>query len=206
MGTRNNDTSSHFSTDGRKRLSETTREGLKWVHKAMIVAATPNTKKHKALLQRWFTDANTKDEDYAAIALTLNEGLKKIATRIASTFLLFTDMPMNCGLADKANVNAFVFSNEKIDVIYVEAAFFSNADMFKDLKNWIRIVVHKLSHREAKSKDHRYRHHDAGLKPDADDAKFTAAQALNNADSWAMFCMDCAGRMSSGDYAKVQVA
>jgi hypothetical protein len=63
-----------------------------------------------------------------------------------------------------------------------------------------------LSHREAKTKDHRYRHHDAGLKPDAGDAKFTAAQALNNADSWAMFCMDCAGRMSSGDYAKVQVA
>lgn len=206
IGTRINDSSSHFSTDDRKHLSEATREGLKWVHKAMIVAATPNTKKHQALLQRWFADANTKDEDYAAIGLTLNEGLKKIATRIASTFLLFTDMPMNRGLADKANVNAFVFSNEKIDVIYVEAAFFSNADMFKDLKNWTRIVVHELSHREAKTKDHRYRHHDAGLKPDAGDAKFTAAQALNNADSWAMFCMDCAGRMGSGDYAKVQVA
>jgi allantoicase len=98
-----------------------------------------------------------------------------------------------------------VFGNEKIDVIYVEAAFFSDRDMFKDLKNWTRIVVHELSHREAKTEDHRYRHNRAGLKPDAGDARFTAAKAIANADSWAMFCMDCAGEMASGDYAKVKV-
>lgn len=205
LGNRVNDGSSHFSQDDRKHLSDATKEGLKWVQKAMIVAADPSKKSHKALIKRWFTDANTKDEEYAAIASTLNEGLKKIAARISSTFLLFTDMPMNRGVPEKANVNAFVFNNEKVDVIYVEAAFFSSRDMFKDLKNWTRIAVHELSHREVKTKDHRYRHHDAGLKPDAGDAKFNAALALANADSWAMFCMDCAGYMSSGDYAKVKV-
>lgn len=119
--------------------------------------------------------------------------------------MLFTDMPISRDDPAKKNVTAFVFSNEKIDVIYVEAAFFSDKDLFKDLKNWTRIVIHELSHREVKTGDHRYCHHAAGLKPDALDTKFNAEKALANADSWAMFCMDCAGQMSSGDYAKVKV-
>ena len=201
-----NDTSSRFSTNDRKHLSQATQNGLKWVHKAMLVAAEPDKKKHKAILQRWFADSKTTDEELKIAAAALNDGLKKISTCIISTFLLFTDMPLNRGKADKANVNAFVFSGEKIDVIYVEAAFFGDGDMFKDLKNWTRIVVHEISHRMVKTDDHRYRHHSKGLKPDADDATFNAAKALANADSWAMFCMDCAGEMSKSDYEKVKVS
>ena len=201
-----NDTTSRFSTTDRKHLSQATQNGLKWVHKAMLVAAEPEKKKHKAILQRWFADTKTTDEELKAAAAALNDGLKKISTCIKSTFLLFTDMPLNRGAADKANVNAFVFSGEKIDVIYVEAAFFSDRDLFKDLKNWTRIVVHEISHRMVKTDDHRYRHHSKGLKPDADDATFNAAKALTNADSWAMFCMDCAGEMGKSDYEKVKVS
>jgi hypothetical protein len=115
-----------------------------------------------------------------------------------------TDMPKDRSDAEAANTNAFVFSSEKIDVIYVERAFFSDGDTWKDLKNWTRIVVHELSHRDAKTEDHRYRHHASGLKPDA--ADFSHAKAINNADSWAIFCMDCAGRMTKADYKKVKVA
>lgn len=57
----------------------------------------------------------------------------------------------------------------------------------------------------SREQDHRYRHNACGLKPDAGDPRFTAAHALVNADSWAMFCMDCAGEMIKGDYTKVQV-
>jgi hypothetical protein len=199
------DASSHFSFDDRKRLSQATQHGLKWVHKAMAVAASPN-KNNIAIVRRWFADKNSTDEDMKAAAAALNDGLKKIAAVIKSTFLLITDMPLDRGNPAKASTNAFVFSGEKIDVIYVEAAFFSKLDMFKDLKNWTRIVVHELSHRACKTDDHRYRHHPSGLKPDAGDAKFNAAKALANADSRAMFCMDCAGQMVSGDYAKVKVA
>jgi hypothetical protein len=76
---------------------------------------------------------------------------------------------------------------------------------FKDLTNWTRIVVHELSHREAKTDDHCYRHNPADLKPDSGDANFSAEKALDNADSWALFCMDCAGEMTGGDYVKVKV-
>lgn len=205
ISTRLNDDTSHFSADDRKHLSEATQYGLNWVKKAMIVAASPEKKKHAEILKRWFSDSNSKDEDITAAAATLNAGLKKIAERIKSTFLLITDMPLDRSNAATANVNAFVFSDEKIDVIYVEPAFFSNRDMFKGAKNWTRIIVHELSHRVAKTKDHRYRHHSAGLKPDSGDANFTAAKALDNADSWAMFCMDCAGQMVDSDYTKVKV-
>ena len=203
IATRLNDETSHFSTSDRKHLSEATQEGLKWVHKAMLVAASPTTKKNKEILRRWFADADTTDEQLNAAAEILNTGLKKISTVIKSTFLLFVDMPMDRTAA--ANTNAYVFSDEKISVVYIEAAFFGKEDTWKDLKNWTRIVVHELTHREAKTKDHRYRHHAKGLKPDAGDATFNAAKALENADSWAIFCMDCAGRMTKGDYTKVKV-
>ena len=199
------DTSEHFSSDDRKHLSQATQTGLKWVHKAMIVAASPDKKKHMEKIKRWFADSNSTDEQMLASAAALNDGLKKISVRINSSLMLFTDMPIGRNDPSEKSTNAMVFSSEKIDAIYVEAAFFSNKDMFKDLKNWTRIVVHELSHREVKTDDHRYRHHVSGLKPDSGDANFTAAKALNNADSWAMFCMDCAGEMSSGDYTKVKV-
>jgi hypothetical protein len=206
IGTRLNDESSHFSVDDRKHLSQATQNGLKWVQKAMAVSANPNKKGNLDIVRRWFADENSTDEDMKAAAATLNAGLKKIAGVIKSTFLLITDMPLDRGNPAKASTNAFVFSGEKIDVIYVEAAFFSNADMFKDLKNWTRIVVHELSHRACKTDDHRYRHNKAGLKPSAADVNFTAAKALDNADSWAMFCMDCSGEMVPGDYVKVKVS
>jgi hypothetical protein len=206
ISARLNDKTAHFSMEDRKHLSEATQHGLKWVHKAMEVAGSPKKKKNMDILKRWFADSTSTDADMVKAAATLNAGLKKIVACIRSTFMLIVDMPLARGDAAKANVNAFVFSDEKIDVIYVEPAFFSNRDMFKGLTNWTRIVVHELSHREVKTKDHRYRHHSAGLKPDVGDANFNAEKALNNADSWAMFCMDCAGQMTEADYAKVKVA
>ncbi len=205
IGARLNDASSHFSVDDRKHLSQATQHGLKWVHKALLVSASPDKAKNMTIIKRWFADANSTDQDMKNAAATLNAGLKKIAACIKSSFVLIADMPLDRSNPATANVNAFVFSSEKIDIIYVEPAFFSNRDMFKDLKNWTRIVVHELSHRTVKTKDHRYRHHASGLKPDAGDTNFTAAKALDNADSWAMFCMDCAGQMIDSDYTKVKV-
>lgn len=206
IGARLNDTSQHFNAEDRKHLSQATANGLKWVHKAMIVAASPDKDKHMKIIRRWFADANSTDEQMKAAAATLNDGLKKISACIKSTFLLISDMPKDRSDPESQSTNAFVFSSEKVDIIYVEPAFFGKGDMFRDLKNWTRIIVHELSHREMKTQDHRYRHHSAGLKPDAGDAKFTAAKALDNADSWAMFCMDCSGEMVKSDYKKVQVS
>ncbi|QMW21785.1 M35 family metallo-endopeptidase [Sandaracinobacteroides saxicola] len=201
--TRLNDSSERFGAGDRKHLSQATQEGLKWIHKAMIVAADPKTEKHKKILKRWFADPDTTDEQLAAAAATINEGLKKMSATIKSSFLLMTDMPKDRSDAGSANTNAFVFKDEAVSVIYIERAFFGTSDTWKDLKNWTRIVVHELTHRDAKTEDHRYRHHGDGLKPNK--TTFTHAKAITNADSWAIFCMDCAGKMTSSDYKKVKV-
>ncbi len=200
-----NDGSAHFSVEDRKHLAQATQTGLAWLQKAMVVASSPKKAAHMVILKRWFADANSKDADMETAAAALKAGLKKIAACIKSNFVLICDMPLDRGNAARANVNAFVFSGEAINAIYVEPAFFSKRDMFKDLKNWTRIVVHELSHRMVKTKDHRYRHHASGLKPDTADAKFTAAHALDNADSWALFCMDCAGQLVEADYKRLKV-
>jgi len=206
IGSRLDDKTSHFSSDDRGHLSNATQNGLKWVQKAMLVSGDPAKKANLDIVRRWFADENSTDDDMKAAAATLNDGLKKIAAVIKSTFLLFTDMPKDRGDPNEAATNAYVFNADKIDVVYVEAAFFSTNDMFKDLKNWTRIVVHELSHRCCNTADNRYRHHVKGLKPRAADPLFNAAKALANADSWAMFCMDCSGEMVPGDYVKVKVS
>jgi hypothetical protein len=198
-----NDENTRFGSSDRKHLSDATQHGLKWIHKAMLVAGAPDKAKNKAILKRWFADANTTAEDLNKAAETLCKGLLKMSVTIKSTFLLMTDMPMDRNNAEEADTNAFVFKDEHISVIYVERAFFRNTDTWKDLKNWTRIVVHELSHRDAKTEDHRYRHNPAGLKPSV--ANFSHAKAINNADSWAIFCMDCAGEMTSVDYKNVKV-
>lgn len=200
-----NDESEHFSSDDRKHLSQATQAGLRWIQKAMIVCGDPTKKKHMEILKRWFADSTSTEEDMKAAATKLNDGLKTMAGTIRSNFLLIADMPKDRGTDDAKSTNAFVFGGEKIDVIYVEGAFFGKNDTFKGLKNWTRIIVHELSHRGPKTDDNRYRHHASGLKPDSADPNFNAAKALNNADSWAMFCMDCAGEMTKGDYTKVKV-
>jgi hypothetical protein len=58
--------------------------------------------------------------------------------------------------------------------------------------NWARIVVHELTHREVKTKDHAYEHQ--GINP----RKLGADKALENAGSWAWFCADCAGALTDG--------
>ena len=203
IATRLNDQTSRFSVTDRKHLSQATQEGLKWIHKGMIVSGAPDKPRHKEILKRWFADETTTDEDLKKAAGTVNAGLKKMSNSIKSTLLLITDMPKDRGTVDAAKTNAFVFMDEKVDVIYIEGAFFSKLDTWKGLKNWTRIVVHELSHRDAKTEDHRYRHNPAGLKPDS--STFSAAKALNNADTWAIFCMDCAGEMTKNDYKKVKV-
>ncbi|RYF75966.1 MAG: hypothetical protein EOO29_23245, partial [Comamonadaceae bacterium] len=72
-----------------------------------------------------------------------------------------------------------------------------NRNTLTGLTNWARIVVHELTHREVKTADHAYEHQ--GMSP----KKLSAAKALENADSWAWFCADCAGALTD---AQIQTA
>ncbi|MCK9608370.1 MAG: M35 family metallo-endopeptidase [Methylomonas sp.] len=186
-----NDRNERFSLEQRKHISHASQEGLKWVHKAMAVAGNPKKDKNFAIVARWFADSSSKDEDVIAAASTLNAGLKKIAAKLKSGQLIYTDSVSERGTTENQGTEAFVWG-DPMDVVYIEEEFFGTSNTLTGLTNWARIVVHELTHREVKTKDHAYEHQ--GINP----KKLSAAKAIENADSWAWFCADCAGALTAG--------
>jgi hypothetical protein len=186
-----NDRNERFSAEQRKDLSNASQEALKWVHKAMLVASSPKNAKNFARIARWFADGASKDEDVVAAAGILNAGLKKIASKLKSGHLIYVDSVSERGTPENAGVEAFVWGDQ-LDVVYIEDEFFGSRNTLTGLTNWARIVVHELTHREVRTKDHAYEHQ--GINP----RKLTSAKAIENADSWAWFCADCAGALTEG--------
>lgn len=83
------------------------------------------------------------------------------------------------------------------EVIYIESGFFAKkgSNTLYGLKNWARILVHELSHREVRTVDKFYSWE--GLRPDA--GSFPMIDCIFNADSWAFFCVDAAGALSTSE-------
>lgn len=189
--TKLNDKDERFAEERRKHLANASQEALKWVHKAMLVATSPKSSKNATRIARWFADDTSKEEDMVAVASTLNNGLKKIAVKLRSGHLIYTDSVSERGTSENVGVEAFVWG-DALDVVYIEKEFFGNRNTLTGLTNWARIVVHELTHRELNTEDHAYEHQ--GINP----KKLTAAKAIENADSWAWFCADCAGALTDG--------
>jgi hypothetical protein len=184
-----NDRVERFTVQHRKDLKDASQEGLKWVQKAMTVVGNAKKKANFALIARWFADNASKDEDIVNAAATLNAGLKKIAFKLKSGRLIYTDSVSERGTPENVGTEAFVWG-DSLDVVYIEEEFFGARNTLTGLTNWARIVVHELTHREVGTKDHAYEHQ--GMNP----KKLTAAKAIENADSWAWFCADCAGALT----------
>ncbi|UGB39147.1 M35 family metallo-endopeptidase [Frateuria soli] len=180
-----------FADERRKHLANASQEALKWVHKAMLVTSGTGKSGNFELVARWFADGASKDKDVLDAAATLAKGLKKIATTLKSGRLIYCDSVSERGSPELDGVEAFVWG-DPLDVVYIEEEFFGNRNTLQGLTNWARIVVHELTHRDIKTKDHAYEHQ--GINP----IKLTAAKAIENADSWAWFCADCAGALTSG--------
>lgn len=200
------DGNEHFSKDQRKHISDATQRGLAWVHKAQIVLDDVTDKSSGLkLLRRWFADQDTTDGQLRTFATILKTGLKKIAPKLSSGALIVTDfVPIrhspDAGDKGFVGANAFVWADTR-DVVYVEQGFFTkdaSAVFQKDARHWARVVVHEMTHREAKTEDKRYGW--KGVKPDK--ASFPSADAMVNADSWALFVADAAGAMTNTDRAR----
>ena len=185
------DKGDRFTLEQRKHLGNASQEGLKWVHKAMSVSSSPKKKANFELVARWFADRNSKDADVLAVAEKLNAGLKKLSSKLKSGRLIYTDSVSERGTTANQSTEAFVWG-DPLDVVYIEEEFFGSRNTLTGLTNWARIVVHELTHRELKTEDHAYEHQ--GINPN----KLTAAKAVENADSWAWFCADCAGALTEG--------
>jgi hypothetical protein len=101
---------------------------------------------------------------------------------------LVDDLRKKLSKADRAGTNEAV---SLLGGAGIEEEFFGTRNTLTGLQNWARIVIHELTHRELKTADHAYEHQ--GINP----KKLTAAKAIENADSWAWFCADCAGALTA---------
>jgi hypothetical protein len=72
-------------------------------------------------------------------------------------------------------------------------------NVLKGSRNWARIIVHELTHLVHGTEDvnkGQARYAWYGIGPHAG---FTGADAIRNADSWAFFCLDCAGMLTAAE-------
>jgi hypothetical protein len=196
----------HFSSEERKHMSDATQRGLAWTLKAQVVLDDVKDKsKGLRLLKRWFADEDATDEQMRNFAATLKAGLKKIATKMSAGSLIVTDFTPIRHSADADDVgfaaaNAFVWADKR-DIVYIEKGFFTkdaSAVFQKDSRHWARVMVHEMAHREGKTDDVRYGW--KGVRPVK--GTFSSAQAMSNADSWALFVADAAGAMTKTDLAR----
>lgn len=200
-----------FSQRDKQDLAFTAQQALAWCQKTDMVLAearSGNNETAITLVRRWFADPQTDEKELKQTISILSTGFKKILALLNKGRLILTDwVPLRnaTGRIDQnwLNAEAFTFPEpgEGLDVVYIEQAFFSGfaASVLHGPKNWVRILVHELSHMASGTTDVnlgfvRYAHR--GIGPHAG---FPGRAAAQNADNWAFFCADCAGELTHGE-------
>lgn len=198
------DVNEYHSTKEMRDLQAASQKAIAWAQKAAAVCGGGQTSKQaKALISRWFLDEDhQKDEDIDKIRKQLCTGFGKISSAAGSGRMVLTDNPKYRGTQHE-NSEAFVItSGERLNVIYIEKAFFNSNNTLTGMKNWARIIVHELSHSQLNTDDvkipgdthARYSWHPKGIR--ARKANYHTDLAITNADNWAFFCADAAGELT----------
>ena len=196
------DKDEQFGPDRRKALGEATITSLAWCQRtnmALAEAAADPACPAMEKVKRWFSSSVTTEEDLQQMVGDLQAGFKKVTATLNSSQLIFTDMPSIRGATsgddyDLLTAYAFVFAGrwEKLPIVYIENAFFGpHRSPLPDRTLWALTVVHEITHIDCSTKDHRY--DNAGLKCGP---VFDPDRAVENADSWAYFCADCANALT----------
>lgn len=209
----------HFSSDDKKHLAAATRHALAWCQKtiAVLALAGKSGKKSKkadaadVLVERWFGGGTVTATDMATYVANLHLGFKKIIAMLNKGHFVLTDWaPFRSSTAadeiQLRNAEAFTFRNryEGMDVVYIESNYFTKnpGNVLNGLNNWIRILVHELTHLVCGTEDivnGQARYAWYGIGPHAG---YPGSQAVRNADNWAFFAADCAGALSAPERAK----
>lgn len=192
-----------YSQSERKIMCAALSVAHKWASDASIkLASSENTETRDALIADWFGDEDTTATQIAAAAQKLQAGFNTVAQRCMTNKLVFSDEPIDRkggGWKDWA----FIYTSERLDVIYLQGAFLKAGNSGKTWKCALTII-HELTHIALNTYDYQY--DDSGLKPGKDKhsaekpgEKFNHENALKNADSWAYFAADLAGALSNND-------
>jgi hypothetical protein len=161
----------------------------------------------RALVRRWFAEAEASEAAVDMVVATLARGFKDIVASLNRGRFVITDwVPLRAastGLeAEFLRTEAFAFRSrsEGMDVVYVEGAFFDDVagNVLRGQANWTRILVHELSHLVCGThdvNDGQSRYAWSGIGPHAG---YPSGETIRNADNWAFFAADCAGALAAG--------
>ena len=209
----------HFDVRERRWLGAATQQGLGWCQRATMVladarrlraSALVERERARALVWRWFVQAEVGEAVVDKVVATLARGFKDIVAALNRGRFVITDwVPLrtaSTGLeAEFLRTEAFAFRSrgEGMDVVYVEGAFFDDVagNVLRGQANWTRILVHELSHLVCGThdvNDGQSRYAWAGIGPHAG---YPSGAAIRNADNWAFFAADCAGALTAGQRA-----
>jgi len=209
----------HFDVRERRWLGAATQHGLAWCQRAAMVLADARRARAgagaeragaRALVRRWFVEAEAGEATVDKLAATLARGFKDIVAALNRGRFVITDwVPLrkaSTGLeAEFLRTEAFAFRSrgEGMDVVYVEGAFFDDVagNVLRGQANWTRILVHELSHLVCGThdvNDGQSRYAWSGIGPHAG---YPSAETIRNADNWAFFAADCAGALTAGQRA-----
>jgi hypothetical protein len=187
-----------FNPGHMKNMFIGTQDALKWCQKVLISLANAKSKTNVAdrkLVKRWFADENTPDkgpDGLDGIIDALAAGFKKIRNVCNSNQLIFSDDTLDRSTQPNLWKTTYALvRNEPMDVIYVEKVLLGRSGTKLE---WAITIVHELSHREVKTKDHFYS--ESGLKPNS--GSFTSDKALENADNWAFYAANVNGELTNG--------
>lgn len=205
----------HFSDEQKRSLAGATVHALAWAQRTGMVLsnaasaeAADAREEARDLVRRWFCPSGTTEVDLEKAIGILGGGFKAIVACLTQGRFILTDWVPFRGARVPPESNwlgseAFTFPNraEGFDVVYIEQAFFSRqGDVIKGRRNWIRVLIHELSHLVCNTRDipagedGRYAWY--GIGPHAG---FPLADAIRNADSWAFFAADCAAVLSDAE-------
>ena len=204
-----------FKSEDRKHLAQATRHALAWCQRTLIVLSQASSAADgKAggdqvralnLVKRWFADPATSLPELKTYIATLSAGFKGVVGLLNRGQMILTDwVPLRTASTQQElrflNSEAFTFSGhgEGLDVVYIERSFFINnpGNVLNGLKNWVRILVHELTHLECGTTDvniGQTRYAWYGIGPHAG---YPGSACVQNADNWAFFSADCAGQLT----------
>jgi hypothetical protein len=182
-----------YSAKDRGVMCDALQEAAAWCQKVQVEIAKPAG---EAIVKSWFMDSAATPQNLTQAIDTLKEGFKKIDNACRGGQLIFSDEPgdrNNGGWKDWA----FVYTQEAMKVVYLQGAFLKAGNSGNKTMCALTII-HELTHKLLKTKDHRYDYD--GLKPTA---TFPFAKAIDNADSWGYFAADICGMLSASDKKRV---
>ncbi|WP_295456203.1 M35 family metallo-endopeptidase [uncultured Thiodictyon sp.] len=183
-----------FTSGNMKKMSVGAQDALKWCQKVLIslASAKGKDKKSRDMVSRWFADENVDEIALDSLIEKLTAGFKKIQDVCNSNQLIFSDDIVDRSTQPNLWKTTYALvRDEKLNVIYIEKVLLGRSGTKLE---WAITIVHELSHREVKTKDHFYS--ESGLKPNA--VSFPSDKAIENADNWGFYAANVNGELTKG--------